>query len=271
MLTHTTNIDSCSSGHSTCLLCHDSVLAWDWIHLPFYVHCDPELIPWPRPSPWPGSAFTSSWAGLNCDTRGSHTQTPALWGFGKMKSLVAGSEFRTVSKHTHRGPVCCLWGISHPGLPLLPKFCQGCWGQLPGQPGTSLGPLLKVHFRLLGTNAVLGFLVPQRHSLWRQAPSHGPGEAHHWKDQATQRHKLQVISPSPNQTLHLVTQHTLCCSLSSTSRFHPQENRTLLGTSVCKCVGVCVCDPHLNSLLYSSFWLIAILVGVESHLHLSDD
>lgn len=45
MLTHTTNIDSCSSGHSTCLLCHDSVLVMRLIHLPFYVHFrDPELI-----------------------------------------------------------------------------------------------------------------------------------------------------------------------------------------------------------------------------------
>ena len=40
----------------------------------------------------------------------------------------------------------------------------------------------------------------------------------------------------------------------------------------CVCVCVCVCDPHQQLVIFQFLIiLIAILVGEESHLHLSDD
>lgn len=153
MLTHTTNIDSCSSGHLAPVCCAMIRCLQGWIHLPFYVHCDPWAHPWPRPSPWPGRIhFIMSWIKLWYE--GSHhpdTCSLGLWEDEVWCGLDLKSSGRSLNTHTG----ACLLSPrgSHIRAPPFPSSAKdvgvSCLVWAP------LGLFWKSTFRLLSLTAVL--------------------------------------------------------------------------------------------------------------------
>ena len=174
--------------------------------------------------------------------RGSHTQTPALWGFGKMKSLVAWIRVQD-GLSTHTGALSAAsGGISHPGLPLGPSSAKDVGVSCLVNQAPHLGLLWKSTLGLLGTNAVLSAsschsdVVSEGRLLLVAQPKLITG-----KRSSNTKTQTAPYFSSPNQTLHW--SHSILSAAHDLEVKIPSEGKQNSAGNIC--LQVCVCGLSL--------------------------